>query len=264
MVRLIERYLADIGRERLLEPEDEVELARRCRAGDEAARRRLVSANLRFVVSVARYYRGRGVPFADLVNEGNLGLVRAADRFDPERGVRFISYAHYWVRRAMARAVDEQGERLLPGGSATQRVSLDEPAPGAGCTFEELLPDEQTPEPGAGLIRERLRRAIEGSLAELPALESEAVRRYFGLGFECPQTLSQISLALDVSRERARQLKDRGLSRLRAGAEGSGLVRFVNDGAPRAGRPPRGRASRAHPAREDVLSLAIDFMRGAE
>jgi len=240
MVRIFERYLADIGRETLLDAEAEVELARRSRAGDQAARMRLVSANLRFVVSVARGYRGRGVPLADLVNEGNLGLVRAADRFDPERGVRFISYAHYWVRRAMTQAIADHGDHRLPREPAAHRFSLDEMAPGGACTFAELLPDEQAPEPGARLIRERLRDAIQASLADLPPLESEVVRRYFGLGYERPQTPAEISAVLDVSRERTRQLKERGLSRLRAGAERSGLVRFVNDGAPGAGSASRG------------------------
>lgn len=266
MVRIFDRYLEDIGREGLLGPEDEVELARRCRAGDETARRRLVSANLRFVVSVARYYRGRGVPLADLVNEGNLGLVRAADRFDPERGVRFISYAHYWVRRAITQAIAVDDDRRPSGEFAPHRFSLDEMAPGGACTFEELLADEQTPEPGAGVIRERLREAIEASLADLPPLESEVVRRYFGLGFEGPQTLTEISGALDVSRERTRHLRERGLARLRAGAERSGLVRFVNDGAPRAGTAWRRSAPPVRPARgrADASSRKIDFMRDAE
>lgn len=264
MVRIFERYLADIRRENLLDAETEVELARRSRAGDQAARVRLVSANLRFVVSVARGYRGCGVPLADLVNEGNLGLVRAADRFDPERGVRFISYAHYWVRRAMTQAIADHADHRLPGEPAPRCFSLDEMAPGGACTFEELLPDEQAPEPGAGLIRERLRAAIETSLADLPPLESEVVRRYFGLGFERPQTPAEISAALDVSRERTRHLKERGLSRLRARAERSGLVCFVGDGAPGAGGPSRRDASRHRPVREDAPSLAIDFMRGAE
>ena len=232
MIRTFERYLADIGRERLLNMHDEAELARKSRAGDLAARRRLVSANLRFVVSVARGYRGRGVPLADLVNEGNLGLVRAADRFDPDRGVRFISYAHFWVRRAMIQAITRQDGPTPTGGPAPRPLSLDDVAPGRSCTLAELLPDERAPEPGARVVRDRLRDAIEASLSDLPPREREVLRRYFGLGFNGAQTLAEISGELDVSRERARQLKERGLSRLRAGAERHGLCGYVDSGGP--------------------------------
>ncbi|WP_420634093.1 sigma-70 family RNA polymerase sigma factor [Candidatus Palauibacter sp.] len=259
MVRIFERYLSDIGRERLLDPQDETDLARRSQAGDEAARRRLVSANLRFVVSVARSYRGRGVSLADLVNEGNVGLVRAADRFDPERGVRFISYAHFWIRRAMIQAIAVQEERRRPGEPAPLRLSLDDVAPGAACTLGELLPDERTPEPGADLVRERLRDAIEASLTDLPPRESEVVRRYFGLGFEDSQTLAEISIELGVSRERARQLKERGLSRLRAGARRHGLRGFVDSGGPALGC--RRRGDEGDPASLPRRPMVIDFTR---
>ena len=235
MVRIFERYLADIRREQLLDREDEAELARRSRAGDLAARRRLVSANLRFVVSVARRYRGRGVPLADLVNEGNIGLVHAADRFDPDRGVRFISYAHFWVRRAMVHAISRHDVRPLPGEPPPRPLSLDHVLPGAACALAELLPDERAPEPGAGVVRERLRDAIEASLGDLPPREREVVRRYFGLGSDYAQTLTEISVDLGVSRERVRQLKEQGLSRLRAGAERHGLRGYVEAG--RSGAP---------------------------
>ncbi len=227
MVRTFERYLSDIGREQLLDPEEEVELAKKSRAGDAAARQRLVRANLRFVVSVAKNYRGRGLSLPDLVNEGNLGLVRAADRFDPDRGVRFISYAHFWVRRAMLDAIASDTGRPPPGQPRPLKLSLDDVVPGGGCTIGELLPDERLPEPGAGLVRERLRGVIEASLADLPPRESEVVRRYFGLGFGGPQAIATISAALGVSGERVRQLKERGLSRLRASAMRHGLHSYA-------------------------------------
>ena len=96
-----DRYIAEIRENPVLDREEEAELARRIRAGDEAALDRLVASNLRFVVSVARRYAGRGVSLDELVNEGNLGLVRAARRFDESRGVRFVSYAVWWIRQAM-------------------------------------------------------------------------------------------------------------------------------------------------------------------
>ena len=250
MVRIFERYLRDIGRERLLTPEDEAELARRTQAGDEAARRQLVSANLRFVVSVARTYVGRGVPLVDLVNEGNLGLVRAADRFDPSRGVRFISYAHFWVRRGMLQAIAGEAERRSPNDPAPKRLSLDDPIEGGACTLAELLPDERTPPPGAHLIRERLRHAIEASLTDLPPRERDVVRRYFGLGDEQATNLGEIARDLAVSRERVRQLKERGLSRLRAGAARHGLHGFREAGEP----GPRGRREPSQPPANRVFS----------
>ncbi len=108
----LELYLREIREQPLLERSEEVELARRIRDGDEDALNRLVAANLRFVVSVARRYAGRGVPLSDLVTEGNLGLMRAARRFDETKGVRFVSYAVWWVRQAILHALTE-GSRIV-------------------------------------------------------------------------------------------------------------------------------------------------------
>ncbi len=104
----LDRYLSEIGAEPLLAREEEAELAKLIRKGDRAALDRLVAANLRFVVSIAKRYRNRGVSLADLVNEGNLGLMRAAERFDETRGVRFVSYAVWWIRQAILQAIAEQ------------------------------------------------------------------------------------------------------------------------------------------------------------
>ncbi|MDP2471817.1 MAG: RNA polymerase sigma factor RpoD/SigA [Candidatus Palauibacterales bacterium] len=104
----LDLYLREIADHPILEREDEVRLALAIREGDEQALNRLVAANLRFVVTVAKRYRNHGVAFADLVNEGNLGLMRAARRFDETKGVRFISYAVWWIRQAMMQAIAEQ------------------------------------------------------------------------------------------------------------------------------------------------------------
>ena len=110
--RALELYLEEIREHPLLDREDEVELARRIREGDEEALNRLVASNLRFVVSVARRYAGHGVPLADLVTEGNVGLIRAARRFDESKGVRFISYAVWWVRQSILQALSS-GSRIV-------------------------------------------------------------------------------------------------------------------------------------------------------
>jgi RNA polymerase primary sigma factor len=104
----LDLYLREIAGHSILEREEEVLLAQAIREGDEEAVNRLVASNLRFVVTVAKRYRNHGVPFADLVNEGNLGLIRAARRFDETKGVRFISYAVWWIRQAMMQAIAEQ------------------------------------------------------------------------------------------------------------------------------------------------------------
>lgn len=105
-------YLREIRRHPLISREEENELARRAQAGDQAALDKLVRSNLRFVVSVAKKYRSQGVPLEDLINDGNLGLVRAAHRFDPDRGFKFISYAVWWVRQAILHSLS-QHSRLV-------------------------------------------------------------------------------------------------------------------------------------------------------
>jgi RNA polymerase primary sigma factor len=103
-----EKYLSDISKNEMISVEEEVRLARRIREGDEEALKKLVSANLRFVVSVAKQYQNQGLPIADLISEGNLGLIKAAKRFDESRGFKFISYAVWWIRQSILEALSEK------------------------------------------------------------------------------------------------------------------------------------------------------------
>ena len=104
----LEKYLQDIGKEELISAEEEAQLAAQIRQGDKKALERLTKANLRFVVSVAKQYQNQGLSLPDLINEGNLGLIRAAEKFDETRGFKFISYAVWWIRQAILQAIAEQ------------------------------------------------------------------------------------------------------------------------------------------------------------
>ena len=104
----LDKYLQDIGKEELITAEEEVQLAQRIKQGDQAALEKLTKANLRFVVSVAKQYQNQGLSLPDLINEGNLGLIKAAQRFDETRGFKFISYAVWWIRQSILQALAEQ------------------------------------------------------------------------------------------------------------------------------------------------------------
>lgn len=105
----LDKYLQEIGHEELISAEEEVELARRIKTGDRKALEKLTKANLRFVVSVAKQYQNQGLSLPDLINEGNIGLLKAAEKFDETRGFKFISYAVWWIRQSIQQAIAEQG-----------------------------------------------------------------------------------------------------------------------------------------------------------
>jgi RNA polymerase primary sigma factor len=109
---LIPSYFAHIDKGKLLTHAEEVDLSKRAKAGDKRARQRLIEKNLRLVVSVAKKYRGMGLPFEDLIQEGNIGLMKAVEKFDPDRGWRFSTYATWWVRQAVQRAVADKGRTI--------------------------------------------------------------------------------------------------------------------------------------------------------
>jgi RNA polymerase primary sigma factor len=119
---LLAKYLAHIGQGNLLTHEEEIDLSKRAKAGDKRARQRLIEKNLRLVVSVAKKYRGYGLPFEDLIQEGNIGLMKAVEKFDPERGFRFSTYATWWIRQAVQRAVADKGRTIRVPVHMTEKI----------------------------------------------------------------------------------------------------------------------------------------------
>ncbi|MGI8649816.1 MAG: sigma-70 family RNA polymerase sigma factor [Rubrobacter sp.] len=112
MVDVLTQYMGKVRRGRLLEAKEEISLGRRVKQGDAAARQRIIESNLRLVISIAKKYRGRGLDFEDLIQEGNAGLIRAVEKFDPEMGNRFSTYATWWIRQAVTRAVADHARSV--------------------------------------------------------------------------------------------------------------------------------------------------------
>jgi RNA polymerase primary sigma factor len=145
----LEKYLQEIGKVELITPEEEVKLAIRIKNGDEAALDKLTKANLRFVVSVAKQYQNQGLTLPDLINEGNLGLIKAAQRFDETRGFKFISYAVWWIRQSILQALAEQSRIVrLP----LNKVGLTNRISKAYSQLEQEYEREPTPEELATLL----------------------------------------------------------------------------------------------------------------
>ena len=145
----LEKYLQEIGKVELITPEEEVKLALRIKQGDQQALEKLTKANLRFVVSVAKQYQNQGLTLPDLINEGNLGLIKAAQRFDETRGFKFISYAVWWIRQSILQALAEQSRIVrLP----LNKVGLTNRISKAYSQLEQEFEREPTPEELASLL----------------------------------------------------------------------------------------------------------------
>ncbi len=163
----IETYLQEIGKMDLISPEEEVELARKIKSGDQKALERLVNANLRFVVSVSKQYQHQGLSLLDLINEGNIGLIKAANRFDETKGFKFISYAVWWIRQSIMQALMEQSRLVrLPLNKAGNYSKVNR----AMIQFEQ----ENEREPSAEEIAEMLNL----DLKDISNLMTEGSRRH--------------------------------------------------------------------------------------
>ena len=213
---LLNKYLDEIGRESLLSEEEERQLSARILRGDSRALNRLVEANLRFVVSIARQYQGKGLSMEDLVSEGNIGLMKAASRYDATRGLRFAGYAVVHIRRQIEKALKaESAEQRVESRANGETRSVDAPLGAkSNMSLLSVLVDANAPMADARVYNSSVERAVEYALTSLNDRESHVVNAYFGIGHE-NLTMAEIAEDMGLQRERVRQIRDRALRRMR-------------------------------------------------
>jgi RNA polymerase primary sigma factor len=270
----LEKYLQDVSKEEMITAEEEVELAIKIQNGDERALNRLVRANLRFVISVAKQYQNTGLTLEDLINEGNLGLIEAAKRYDHTKGFKFISYAVWWIRQSILKAAadnsrtirlphnrlgeiqkiskasnefEQKNERTPTADELSdltemdvnkvemslkmskKQVSIDAPMSNDddNNSLVSVLENSDTPDPSDNLLQESLSQDLERTLSYLKGMEAEVIRLFYGLGGASEMTLEEIGNTFGLTRERIRQIKERGLRRLRRVSNQTNLQTYL-------------------------------------
>ncbi|MFO7703336.1 sigma-70 family RNA polymerase sigma factor [Psychroflexus maritimus] len=270
----LDKYLQDISKVDLITAEEEVELAQRIREGDQVALEKLTNANLRFVVSVAKQYQNQGLKLPDLINEGNVGLVKAAKRFDETRGFKFISYAVWWIRQSILQALAEQSRVVRlplnkigvinkinkmyshleqvnerpPSASeiakeldmsesqvkvalknSGRHLSMDAPFKEGenDSNLYDVLSSGESPNPDDKLMLDSLSIEINRALDTLSQREADVIRLNYGIGNQPAMTLQEIGDTFDLSRERVRQIREKGIRRLRHQSKNKMLKKYL-------------------------------------
>lgn len=269
----LEKYLQDIGKIGLITVEEEVDLTKRIREGDQIALEKLTNANLRFVVSVAKQYQNVGLTLNDLINEGNIGLIKAAMRFDETRGFKFISYAVWWIRQSIMQALAEntrvvhiplnqlgkitkinktisaleqkfqrepsseevagvlelEGEEIVDAMKSSGRhVSMDAPfLQGEEHGLLDVLENSSEKAPDSKLMNDSLCQEVNHSLGMLTPKESEIISLYYGLNGIQPISLEEMGVKFNLTRERVRQIKEKGLKKLRNTSKSKVLKNYL-------------------------------------
>src|SRR5712691_6169462 len=258
----VRMWLREIGKTPLLTTEEEIELAKRIEDKSnpelaEEAKMILTEANLRLVVSIAKKYSGRGMSFPDLIQEGNIGLIRAVEKFDYRKGYKFSTYATWWIRQAITRAIADQGRtiripvhmvetinRLIKtSGHLLQELgrepTLEEIAPEPlsletpigeeeDSHLSDFVPDDEAISPAEAASNLILREQIEDVLAKLTQRERDVLKMRFGLEDGYPRTLEEVGRHFKVTRERIRQIEAKALKKLRHPSKSRKLREFLD------------------------------------
>lgn len=253
----ISHYLREVRKINILTPEEEIIVAKKVKEGDEKAIEKLITSNLRFVISVAKEYQGQGIPLVDLIAEGNYGLIKAADRFDPTRGFRFISYAVWWIKQCIIQSLNEQSRTVRLPVNITNQISkikkemtkfeqenertatnndfdisvLNQPSCRSlndkindnGDEMLDIIPDKSGNVDNEN-SEEILKNEIESTMSVLNERERDIIQMYFGLDGQ-PMTLEQIGDEYNLTKERIRQIKEKALRRLKNNCEN--LFEFI-------------------------------------
>ena len=213
---ILNKYLDEIGRETLLSEDEERQLSERIRRGDGRALNKLVEANLRFVVAIARQYQGRGLSMEDLVSEGNLGLMKAAGKYDASRGLRFVNYAVVFIRQQIERSLKiESAEQRVESRGDGQTRSVDAPlGTKTNVSLLSVLVNADSPMADERVYQANMLAAVEKALDSLNERESRVVNAYFGLGQD-NLTMAEIAVDMGLKRERVRQIRDKAVRKMR-------------------------------------------------
>ena len=219
-----EKYIEEIVQEQLLSNEEEQALAAKIKLGDAKALEKLTKANLKFVVSLAHHYKNQGLGEDDLVSEGNIGMMHAAQKFDGTKGIRFVSYAAPYIKKAMEEAIKEQtalyklpkDEKSKFERKRTHAISIDQPIPVGSSnnfTLQHVLENEDAPQADEHLNKELLNFEIQKGLNELNEREKGIIIAIYGLN-GTHYTMAEIAENMGLKRERVRQIRNKALRKL--------------------------------------------------